>query len=63
MINNGDIKLIYSYLKGDAVETEKIENITKRLELIIKQIEVQEEFNSKMDEISKEFETLKNRAE
>lgn len=59
MINNADIKLIYSYLKGDAVDTEKIENITKRLELIIKQIEVQEEFNSKMDEISKEFETLK----
>ena len=59
MINNTDIKDIYSYLKGDAVETEKIENLTKRLALIVKQIEVQEEFNSKMDEISKEFETLK----
>lgn len=59
MINNADIKDIYSYLKGDAVETEKIENLTKRLALIVKQIEVQEEFNSKMDEISKEFETLK----
>ena len=63
MINNADIKDIYSYLKGDAVETEKIENITKRLALIVKQIEVQEEFNSKMDAISKEFESLKNRAE
>ena len=59
MINNAEIKDIYSYLKGDAVETEKIENLTKRLALIVKQIEVQEEFNSKMDEISKEFETLK----
>lgn len=59
MINNADIKLIYSHLNGDAVDTEKLENITKRLALIIKQIEVQEEFNSKMDEISKEFETLK----
>jgi hypothetical protein len=59
MINNADIKDIYSYLKGDAVDTEKIDNITKRLALIVKQIEVQEEFNSKMDEISKEFETLK----
>ena len=63
MINNADIKDIYSYLKGDAVETEKIENITKRLALIVKQIEVQEEFNSKMDAISKEFDSLKNRAE
>jgi hypothetical protein len=59
MINNADIKDIYSYLKGEAVDTEKIDNITKRLALIVKQIEVQEEFNSKMDEISKEFETLK----
>lgn len=59
MINNADIKLIYSYLKGEAVETEKIENITKRLELIIKQMEVQEEFNTKMDAISKEYEELK----
>lgn len=59
MINNTDIKDIYAYLKGDAVDTEKIDNITKRLALIVKQIEVQEEFNSKMDEISKEFETLK----
>ena len=59
MINNADIKDIYSYLKGDAVDTEKIDNITKRLALIVKQIEVQEEFNSKMDKISKEFETLK----
>lgn len=59
MINNDDIKLIYSYLNGDAVDTEKIENITKRLALIVKQIEVQEEFNSKMESISKEFETLK----
>jgi hypothetical protein len=59
MINNSDIKDIYLYLKGEAVDTEKIENITKRLELIVKQIEVQEEFNSKMDAISKEFETLK----
>lgn len=59
MINNTDIKDIYSYLKGEAVDTEKIDNITKRLALIVKQIEVQEEFNSKMDKISKEFETLK----
>lgn len=59
MINNADIKDIYSYLKGEAVDTEKIENLTKRLELIVKQIEVQEEFNSKMDSISKEFEELK----
>lgn len=59
MINNADIKDIYSYLKGDAVDTEKIDNITKRLALIVKQIEVQEEFNSKMDKISKEFEELK----
>ena len=53
MINNADIKDIYSYLKGDAVDTEKIDNITKRLALIVKQIEVQEEFNSKSSPTSR----------
>ena len=61
MINNADIKDIYSYLKGEAVDTEKIDNLTKRLELIVKQIEVQAEFNSKMECIYKEFEELINK--
>lgn len=59
MINNEDIKNICKYLNDEEVETEIINTIAKKLKLIVKQIETQEEFNSKMDAISKEFEELK----
>ena len=58
MIKNEDIKLLAAYLNDEAVETEKLENLAKRLKLIVKQIEAQEEFNNKMSEISEEFEEL-----
>ena len=58
MIKNEDIKLLAAYLNDEAVETEKVENLAKRLKLIVKQIEAQEEFNNKMSEISEEFEAL-----
>lgn len=58
MIKNEDIKLLAAYLNDEAVETEKVENLAKRLKLIVKQIEAQEEFNNKMSEISEEFESL-----
>lgn len=59
MITNADIKNISKYFNGEELETKEIETLTKKLNLIVKQIEVQEEFNSKMDEISKEFEKIK----
>ena len=59
MINNQDIKNICKYLNDEEVETKEIETLAKKLKLIVKQIETQEEFNSKMDAISKEFEELK----
>lgn len=58
MINNEDIKLLASYLNDEAVETEKVENLAKRLKLIVKQMEVSDEYKEKMEEISKEFEAL-----
>lgn len=59
MINNQDIKNLCKYVNGEEIETTEIDKLGKKLKLIVKQIETQEEFNSKMDEISKEFEELK----
>ena len=60
MINNEDIKNICKYLNDEEVETKEIETLAKKLKLIVKQIEVQEEFNSKIEEISKDFEKIKD---
>ena len=60
MITNEDIKNICKYLNDEEVETKEINKLAKKLKLIVKQIEVQEEFNKSMDEISKEFEKIKD---
>ena len=59
MINNQNIKDIYGIITGTINNTEVIEDITKRLELVIEQMNVQEEFNKKMDEISEKASKLK----
>lgn len=59
MINNQDIKNLCKYVNGEEIETAEIDKLGKKLKLIVKQIDVQEEFNKSMDEISKEFEELK----
>jgi uncharacterized protein YbjQ (UPF0145 family) len=59
MINNQNIKDIYGIITGTINNAEVIEDITKRLELVIEQMNVQEEFNKKMDEISEKASKLK----
>lgn len=59
MINNQNIKDIYGIITGTINNAEVIDDITKRLELVIEQMNVQEEFNKKMDEISEKASKLK----
>ena len=59
MINNQNIRDIYDIITGKCDNSEIIEDITKRLELVIEQMDVQEEFNKKMDEISEKASKLK----
>lgn len=59
MINNDDIRKISAYFNGEEVETSEIERLRKTLNLIVKQIDIQVEFNRKMDEVSTEFEEIK----
>ena len=59
MITNEDIKRLCKYVNDEEVETKEIETLAKKLKLIVRQLDVQEEFNKSMDEISKEFESIK----
>lgn len=59
MINNDDIRKISAYFNGEEVETSEIERLKETLKLIVKQIDIQVEFNRKMDEVSTEFEKIK----
>lgn len=59
MINNDDIRKISAYFNGEEVETSEIERLKETLKLIVRQIDIQVDFNKKMDEVSTEFENLK----
>lgn len=58
MITNKDIKNLYIFLKGEPVATEIIKNLEKKLELIVEQINAKDDFDKKMEEISKKFEKI-----
>lgn len=59
MIDNNDIKNLCKYLNDEEIETSEIELLSKKLKLIVKQMEANEEYQSKLEDISKEFEELK----
>jgi hypothetical protein len=59
MITNEDIKRLCKYVNDEQVETKEIETLAKKLKLIVRQIEVQENFNDEMSKISEEFEEIK----
>ena len=59
MITNEDIKRLCKYVNDEEVETKEIETLGKKLKLIVRQIEVQENFNEEMSKISEEFEKIK----
>jgi len=59
MINNDDIRKISAYFNGEEIETSEIERLKETLKLIVKQIDIQVDFNKKMDEVSTEFEEIK----
>lgn len=55
MITPDEIKLLNSLLKGEKVADEDLEKLSKKMELIAKQIEIQDEANLKLEEIRKEL--------
>lgn len=58
MIAPEDIKLILSYLKDEQVDTKELDKLTKKIELIVKQIEIQDSANKELEEVRKELASL-----
>ena len=59
MITDQNIRDILDIITGKCDNSDVIKDIIKRLELVIRQMDVREEFNKKMDEISEEASKLK----
>lgn len=55
MIAPEDIKLLFSYLNDEQVDSKKLDKLTKKIELIVKQIDIQDEANKKLAEIREEL--------
>ena len=43
-----DIRELNKYIKGEEVETKVIESLEKKLDLIVKQMDLRDKFNSEM---------------
>lgn len=54
-----DIRELNKYIKGEVLDTKIIESLEKKLDLIVKQMDLRDKFNSEMEEISKEMEKIK----
>lgn len=55
MIAPEDIKLLFSYLNDEQVDSKELDKLTKKIELIVKQIDIQDEANKKLSEIREEL--------
>lgn len=55
MIAPEDIKLLFSYLNDEQVDSKELDKLTKKIELIVKQIDIQDEANKKLTEIREEL--------
>lgn len=58
-MNETDIRNLNKYIHGEELDTSIIESLEKKLDLIVRQMDVRDEFNKKMDEISKEMDEIK----
>lgn len=58
MITPEEVKLIKNYLNDEQVDSKELDKLIKKLDLIVKQIEIQDEANQKLAEIRVELDKL-----
>ena len=54
-MNEKDIRNLNKYLSGEEVSDKIVENLKKKVELIVKQMDLRDSFNKDMEELSKEM--------
>lgn len=59
-MNEKDIKNLNKYLSGEEVSDKIVNNLKKKVELIVKQMDLRDSFNKEMEELSKEMTNIKD---
>lgn len=59
-MNEKDIRNLNKYLSGEEVSDKIVENLKKKVELIVKQMDLRDSFNKDMEELSKEMTNIKD---
>lgn len=59
-MNEKDIRNLNKYLSGEEVSDKIVNNLKKKVELIVKQMDLRDSFNKDMEELSKEMTSIKD---
>ena len=59
-MNEKDIRNLNKYLLGEEVSDKIVNNLKKKVELIVKQMDLRDSFNKEMEELSKEMTNIKD---
>lgn len=59
-MNEKDIRNLHKYLSGEEVSDKIVNNLKKKVELIVKQMDLRDSFNKDMEELSKEMTNIKD---
>lgn len=66
MLGRDDMKLLNNFLHSDevvALENKEVSKLTDKLDIIVKQIILQEQFNKDMQELNKSFDEIEDSEE
>ena len=64
MLGRDDMKLLNNFLNSDevvALESKEVSKLADKLDIIVKQILLQEQFNKDMQELNKSFDELEDK--
>lgn len=66
MLGRDDMKLLNNFLHSDevvALESKEVSKLADKLDIIVKQILLQEQFNKEMQELNKSFDEIEDSEE
>ena len=58
MITPDEVKLLQKYLNDESVDTKELDKLSKKLDLIVEQIKIQDEANKKLMDIREKLDKL-----
>lgn len=58
MITPDEVKLLQKLLNDEEVDSKEIDKLSKKLDLIVEQIEIQDEANKKLQEVREKLDKL-----